>query len=77
MYYLNSMEYTASCMEMEMISAKNIANIIKDKYLIKKHDDLWSNILFNFEIKVLLSILQFFIYKTFNSISLSKLIVFF
>lgn len=31
LYYLNSMEYVASCMEMEMISARNIANLIEKR----------------------------------------------
>ncbi|KAM3139742.1 Prenylcysteine oxidase-like [Paramecium bursaria] len=42
LYYLNSMEYVASCMEMEIISAKNIANkILHDFYTLgPQHDDL-------------------------------------
>jgi len=31
LYYLNGMEFIASCMEMETIAAKNVVNIIREK----------------------------------------------
>lgn len=39
------MEHIASCMEMEIISARNIANLLKYKYDSQKptHNELWYN----------------------------------
>lgn len=36
LYYVNGMEYLASCMEMEIISAKNIVNLIYEDHFIQK-----------------------------------------
>ncbi|CAD8136680.1 unnamed protein product [Paramecium pentaurelia] len=39
-FYLNSIESLASCMELMMIQAKNIANIIKERHSQLIHEDL-------------------------------------